>query len=102
MDFITVREFRTDPGKVWEKLEAEKELVITKNGKPFAVLTATKPTTLDDDLRTLKRARAMGAADAMRKHAEHLGLDKMTQGEVNAEIAAARRGLRKKPRAAGR
>ena len=39
MDFVTVREFRTQPAKVWKKLESGKELVVTRNGKPFALLT---------------------------------------------------------------
>ena len=44
MDFVTLREFRTQPGKIWEKLTKEHELVVTRNGKPFALLTETSPT----------------------------------------------------------
>lgn len=91
MDFVTVREFRTEPGKVWQKLEAEKELVITKNGKPFALLTATMPNTLEDDLKALRRARAITAVEAIRRRAAERGLDKMTLDEINAEVAAARK-----------
>jgi antitoxin (DNA-binding transcriptional repressor) of toxin-antitoxin stability system len=90
MDFITVREFRTAPAKVWAKLEIEKELVVTKNGKPFAVLTATEPQRLEDDLKALRRARGFAAVERMRAHAKAAGLDQMSLDEINVEIAAAR------------
>lgn len=90
MDFVTVREFRTEPAKVWEKLQAEKELVITKNGKPFAVLTATQPNSVEQDLRAWRQARARLALESMWKQAKETGLDTMTLDEINAEIAAAR------------
>lgn len=28
MDFVTIRDLRVDAGKVWEKLETERELVV--------------------------------------------------------------------------
>lgn len=90
MDFITVREFRTEPAKVWAKLEVEKELVVTKNGKPFAVLTATEPQRLEEDMRALRQARARRALEAMWQHAKETGLNEMSLDEINAEIAAAR------------
>ena len=43
MDFVTVRELRAESGKVWEKIEAGEEIVITRNGKPFALLVHTEP-----------------------------------------------------------
>lgn len=56
MDFVTLHEFRTQPGKVWKKLAKARELVVTRNGKPFALLTETSPTRLEDYLRALRRA----------------------------------------------
>ncbi len=91
MDFVTVREFRTEPAKVWDKLEIEKELVITKNGKPFALLTSTRPNRVEDDLRCIRRARAMVAVESMRADAKANGLNQMTMVEVNAEITATRK-----------
>jgi len=90
MDFITVREFRTEPGKVWEKLEAEGELVVTKNGKPFALLTATQPNTLEEDLRSLRQTRLTRIIVEMQSRSAERGLDKMTVAEIDAEIAASR------------
>ncbi len=90
MDFIALRELRTNPAKVWEKLAKARELVVTRNGKPFALLTETSPTTLEDDLRALRRARAEVAVASMRKQAAERGLATMTLEDINAEIRAAR------------
>lgn len=102
MDFVTIRDLRVDAGKVWEKLETERELVVTRNGKPFALLTTTRPNTVEQDLKTLRQARAQAAVAAMQRRAAKLGLDKMTLAEINAEIAATRRERRKKQSAPGR
>lgn len=63
MDFVTLREFRTQPGKIWMKLTKEHELVVTRNGKPFALLTETYPTSFDEDLARVRRARFAGGGD---------------------------------------
>lgn len=94
MDFITLREFRTQPGKVWKKLAKARELVVTRNGKPFALLTATTPTTLDKDLVNLRRARFGRALSAIRAQARSRGLDKLSSEEVNAIIRDARKARR--------
>ena len=39
MRFITVRDLRTSPAKIWKTLPEEKEMVITNNGRPIALLT---------------------------------------------------------------
>ncbi len=38
MKFVSSRELRINPGAVWHLLRQEKDLVITSNGKPVAVL----------------------------------------------------------------
>lgn len=90
MDFITTKELRAESGKVWAKLEAGEDIVITRNGKPFALLTGTQPNTVERDLQAWRQARARQALEAMWKHARETGLDKMTLEEINAEISAAR------------
>lgn len=101
MDFVTVREFRTQPGKVWEKLEKEKELVITRNGKPFALLTFTESNRVEENLRAIRQARAEQALSKIWKRSEKLGKDKMTREEINAEIAATRKERRSRQKTAG-
>jgi len=86
MDFVTLREFRTQPGKIWEKPTKKHELVVTRNGKPFALLTETSPTSLDKDLAGLRRARFGRAVAALREQAQARGLDKLSSEEINAVI----------------
>ncbi|MHB8743066.1 MAG: type II toxin-antitoxin system Phd/YefM family antitoxin [Sulfuricaulis sp.] len=91
MDFVTLREFRTQPGKVWKKLAKARELVVTRNGKPFALLTETSATKLEDDLRALRRAKAETAVAALRRTARERGLATMSTKAIDTEIRAARK-----------
>lgn len=90
MDFVTVREFRTQPGKVWKKLKARQDLVVTRNGKPFALITYTEPDRVEENLRVLRRARFQEALSAQHLRARRLGLHTMSMAEIDAEIAATR------------
>jgi len=38
MNFISMRDFRTQTTQVWDKLENDEEIVITSNGRPKAFL----------------------------------------------------------------
>jgi prevent-host-death family protein len=96
MDFVTVRELRAESGKVWEKLEAGEEIVITRNGKPFALLVHTEPAEVEAKLRALRWARFDQLLAEQHRRAAQTGLDKMTMEEIDAEIAAARRERRER------
>lgn len=100
MDFVTVRELRAESGKVWEKVEAGEEMVITRNGKPFAILLHTKPEQLDQNLRAIRAARLQATLEAMHSRAREEGLDTLSMEEIDAEIALARKERRE--RLAGR
>jgi antitoxin (DNA-binding transcriptional repressor) of toxin-antitoxin stability system len=93
MDFVTTKELRAESGKVWAKLEAGEEIVITRNGKPFALMTATQPNRVEEDIKLIRRAHAVAAVNKMREQAKASGLDKMTLEEVNAEISAVRESM---------
>ena len=69
----------------------EKELVVTSNGKPIAILSAVQEDRLEETLAAIRRARAMAAVDAMQQHALKMGLDTMTLEDINAVIAAVRK-----------
>ena len=94
MDFVTTKELRAESGKIWEKIEAGEEIVITRNGKPFALLTGTQPSRLEEEIKLIRRARAAAAVGRMRAQAKAAGTAKMTQKEINAEIAAVRENRR--------
>ena len=95
MDFVSVRELRTQSAAVWDALRKEKDLVVTSNGKPIAVLSATTASTLEASLAALRQARAQLAVAAMQQRAQETGSDKLTLDDVNAEIEAVRRQRRK-------
>lgn len=96
MDFVTVRELRTDSARVWDKIAAGEEFVITRNGTPFAIMVPTLPSEIESNLRALRAARFGAALREMQRHAAATGLDQMTLEEINAEIAAARKERRER------
>ena len=75
---------------------AERELVITRNGKPFAVLAFTASNRVEDSLRAIRRARFEQALRVQHQRARAAGLDRVTLKDINAEITAARRAARGK------
>jgi antitoxin (DNA-binding transcriptional repressor) of toxin-antitoxin stability system len=91
MKFITVRDLRTSPAQVWKQLPVEQEMVITNNGKPIALLTPISDVTLEDTLKTVRRARAMNAVRNMQAAAVKRGLSGLTKQEIDTEIRQIRR-----------
>lgn len=90
MRFVSVRELRGRSAAVWRALAEEKDLVVTSNGKPIALLSATSDELLEDSLRAVRRARAQAAASAMQQASLKTGTDRMSLDDINAEIAATR------------
>lgn len=92
MKFVTVRDFRTHPGRIWKALNSEKTMTITVNGKPVAMLLATSPDNYEDSLDTLRRVKAEKAILSMQEHAIKTGLNKLSIDQIETEIKAARQG----------
>ena len=91
MRFISVRDLRSKSAQVWGQLAEEKELVVTSNGKPIAILSTVQEGRLEETLAAIRRARAIAAVDAMQQRALKMGLDTMTLEEINAIIEEVRR-----------
>lgn len=91
MDFVTVRELREKSGDVWQRIEAGEEIVVTRNGKPFALLLATQPSELEEMLRAHRAARFGAVAKRMQAQAKTSGADQLTDQQIQAEIDAVRR-----------
>ena len=90
MRFVSVRELRERSASIWKALVEEKDMVITSNGKPIALLSATSGESLEESLSALRRARAQAAATAMQQASLRAGSDRMSLDDINAEINAAR------------
>jgi prevent-host-death family protein len=94
MKFISVRDLRGKSAEVWRELHSERELVITSNGKPIAILSATDEAHFEQSLRQLRQARAVHALKQLQERSVAMGRAKMDEGAIDAEIAAARQALR--------
>lgn len=93
MKFFSIREFRNDTKSAWAALDNDGRIVLTNNGKPKAIVLGVDDSCLEDMLLWLKRAELADAVDKMQRQSKENQTDKMTMEEINAEIAAARRGL---------
>lgn len=99
MDYVTVRELREKSGEIWQRVEAGEEFVVTRNGKPFALLVHTEPQAVEERLRALRLSRLGEVVQAIQAHALISGAGKLTEAEIQAEIDAVRR-ERRQPSAA--
>lgn len=91
MRFVSVRELRGQSAAVWKTLANEKDLIVTSNGKPIALLSAMSDENLEESLSALRRARAQAAATAMQQASVRAGTDRLSLHDINAEIDATRR-----------
>lgn len=91
MRFITIRDFRSRSAQIQQMLPKEKELILTSNGKPIAILSAISADTLEESLVALRRARAMAAVTSIQLRSVELGTDRISLDEINKEISAARK-----------
>ena len=90
MKFITVRDFRTSSSDIWKNLPSEREMIITNNGKPIALLTPLTDKTLEDTLLAVRRATGINAVKKMQEISFDLGNNNLTLDEVNAIITDTR------------
>jgi PHD/YefM family antitoxin component YafN of YafNO toxin-antitoxin module len=91
MEFIPYRVLRNEPGALRKKLEDEGELVVTVDGKPFAVMIdLSENENMDDILLIVSRLRAQMAARSIRSQARRDGLDKMDAEQIDDLIQKTR------------
>lgn len=90
MDYVTVRELREKSGEIWQRVEAGEEFVVTRNGKPFALLVHTEPAEVEAALRAHRAARFGAVLDRLQAQARTTGADRLTDGDIQAEIDAVR------------
>jgi len=94
MVFMTTRELRTNTKELWETLDAQREVVLTNNGKPRAVVISTDPAELEETLFMIRSARAKAAWYAIRAQSEANGTGDMSLDEINEIIAETRAEMR--------
>ena len=91
MKFLSVRDLRGNSARVWRELPSEKEMVVTSNGRPVAVLTAVNEGTVEESLAAWRRVRATQAIADIQMRSVQKGADQFAMEEIDAEIRNARR-----------
>lgn len=91
MKFTTIRGLRSNTASLRANFETDRELVVTANGRPFAIMTRVEPDRVEEEILAIRRARAHGALNRIRAKGKADGLDRMTTDEIEAIVAKARR-----------
>jgi antitoxin (DNA-binding transcriptional repressor) of toxin-antitoxin stability system len=91
MRFISVRDLRSKSAQVWKQLSQEREMVITSNGRPIAIIAATSDSDLEESLSAFRQARAVEAVASLQRRSVEVGNDRMAMDEIDAEIKAVRK-----------
>ncbi len=91
MRFISIRDLRGNSAQIQRDLPKVKEMVLTSNGKPIAILTATSAARIEESLAMIRQVRAMEAVNLMQRRSMEAGTDRTSRKEINKEIAAVRK-----------
>lgn len=91
MRFVSVRDLRGKSAQVWRQVSADRDVVVTSNGRPIAILSAVNEESLEESLAAIRRARAIQAVESMQAASRRAGLDQLSPEEIEAEIKAVRR-----------
>lgn len=91
MKFLSVSDLRDKSAEVWKELPEEREMIITSNGRPIAILAAISESNLEESLSAFRQARAVKAVANLQRRSVEQEKDKITMDEINAEIKAVRK-----------
>jgi len=91
MKFLTVRDLRSKSAQIWKELIDEQEMVITNNGRPVAILSATNESNLETSLNSIRRARLADAISSIQEESIRNKTNDITQEEIDEEIKKTRK-----------
>lgn len=91
MKFLSVRDLRGKSAQVWKDLPNEREMIITSNGRPVAILASINETTLEESLKAFRQARAVEAVAGLQRQSVDQGTDRISMDEIDAEIQSVRK-----------
>ena len=91
MKFISVRDLRGKSAEVWKELPAQREVVVTSNGRPIAILSAVSESNLEESLSAIRQARAAEAVMSLQRRSVEGGTDSIAMEEIDGEIKAVRK-----------
>lgn len=94
MQFASIRDFRLNAAVILGRAGTEENIVVTRRGKPVAILIPTSEALLEDLIRAVSGARLRAAVEKARGEAKRASSSRMTSTQIEAEIRKAR-GLRR-------
>ena len=86
MTSIAVKDLKK-PRELRETLARERQVMVTKDGQPFAIMVGIEPDAADDTMREVRRAMFSTAVLRARRKADQVPI---STEDVEAEIKAAR------------
>ena len=98
MKFLSVRDLRGKSASVWRDLPTEREMVVTSNGRPVALLTAIDETNVEESLAAWRQVRATQAITSTQRQSIRNGTDRFSMDDIDKEIGKARVSRRKRAR----
>ena len=91
MKFITSKELRNNPSKLWESGNGS-ETVVTVNGKPKAIVIGLDcDEDIEEQLKSIRRVKAQSVLDKLRLYSVQKGLNKLRDEEIIAEVEKVRK-----------
>jgi len=96
MSTISVSDLKKKPAKQWLKSVGKDDLVVTSRGQPVAVLLRIASASVESTRALVRSVRALQAQAALQQAAATNGTANLSRTDIDAEIAAARRALRRK------
>lgn len=91
MRFLSVRDLRGKSAQIWKDLPSEREMIVTSNGRPIAILAAISEANLEESIAAFRQARSIEAVASLQRRSVEQGTDKITMDEIDAEIKAVRK-----------
>ena len=87
MTSIAVKDLKR-PRELRETLARERQVMVTKDGQPFAIMVGVEPEAADDMMREIRRAMFSTAVLRARRQADDASI---SPEEIEAEIQAVRK-----------
>ena len=85
MNYIGVSELKNSKS-MWEMLQRDKELILTKDGKPGALILPVTPEGVEGTLRAVRRALFSETVSSIRSRGQGY-----SSSDIDREISAVRR-----------
>lgn len=80
-----------DSKKLEKDLEKEKELIITRNGKPYMLVSLIKGQDMEETLNSIRKFKAFQSIETLQAKSVAEGKDQMSLGDINRVISKVRK-----------